>query len=449
MGLSREILGLILLTQLRTFVCFASFVVNLPGASAVRLAVFCLSVFSICFQVPANAENWPQFRGPGGGGHTAAKNLPTEWSDTKNVTWKRDIPGEGWSSPVVWEDRIFLTAAVPSEDVEKEYSLRTLCLAGETGEILWNREVFRQTPEETQRIHNKNSHASPTPVTDGKHLWVHFGAQGTACLTLEGATVWKNSEIDYPMNHGNGGSPVLVEGLLFFSCDGSRDPFVVALDQETGKIRWKKPRPPVTSSKTFSFSTPLVIELDGEKQIVSPATDQVVAYRPKDGEVLWTVGYDGYSVIPRPVFGRGLLFLSTSYTNAVAMAISPKGQGDLTETNVVWTNRRGAPHTPSMLVVGSEVYMVSDSGIATCLDAKTGRVHWKERLGGNFSASPLYGDGKIYFQSEEGTGIVIEAGPDYQELARNPMNARTLASYGVIDSDFLIRTASVLYRVGR
>ena len=414
-----------------------------------RSYLFCLSVLSICFVVPAHAENWPQFRGPDGQGHSSAENLPTEWSGTKNVAWKQDIPGEGWSSPVVWNGRIFLTSAVPSEAVANEYSLRVICLSGNEGTPLWNVEVFKQTPRDTQRIHNKNSHASPTPVTDGKHLWVHFGAQGTACLTLSGEIVWKTRELGYPMNHGNGGSPVLVEGLLFFSCDGSRDPFVVALDQATGKIRWKKSRPEVKNPKKFSFSTPLVIEVEGQKQIISTGTDQVVAYRPADGEILWSVGFDGYSVIPRPVYGEGLLFISTSYDNAVAMAISPKGEGDITETNVAWVNRQAAPKTPSMLVVGSEVYMVSDAGIATCADAKTGEVYWKQRLGGNYSASPLYGAGKIYFQSEEGEGTVIEAGKEYKELARNEMNARTLASYGVIDSDLLIRTETALYRITR
>ena len=413
-----------------------------------RLALFCL-LSAACF-LPEScllAENWPQFRGPSGQGHTTAVNLPTEWSDTKNVAWKQELPGEGWSSPVVWENRIFLTSAVPSEAVQKEHSLRALCLAGDTGKVLWNVEVFKQTPRDTQRIHNKNSHASPTPVTDGEHLFLHFGAQGTACLTLDGGIVWRNRELNYPMNHGNGGSPVLVDDLLVFNCDGSRNPFVVALDQKTGKIRWKKNRPKIPGGKTFSFSTPLVIEVSGEKQIVSPATDQVVAYRPEDGQEIWSVKYEGYSVIPRPAFGQGLVFISTSYNNPVAMAISPEGMGDLTESNIVWQNRRAAPHTPSILIVGSEVYMISDKGIATCADAKTGKVHWQERVGGSYSASPLFGDGKIYFQSEEGEGIVIRAGKTYEELARSNMNSRTLASYAVIDSDFLIRTESALFRI--
>ncbi len=412
-----------------------------------RWVLMCL--LALCFTTdgPLRAENWPQFRGPDGQGHTSARSLPTQWSDTQNVAWKQDLPGEGWSSPVVWDNRIYLTTAVPSQTVKDEYSLRALCLAGETGKIVWDVEVFKQTPQDTQRIHSKNSHASPTPVTDGRRLFVHFGAQGTAALSLAGEILWKNEDLDYSMVHGNGGSPVLVEGLLVFSCDGSQNPFVVALDHETGKIRWKKNRPPVSNRKKFSFSTPLVIEVDGQKQIISPATDQVIAYRPRDGAEIWTVGYEGYSIIPRPVFGQGLVFLSTSYQSPVAMAISPEGTGDLPAANIAWKIRRAAPHTPSMLLVGSEIYMVSDRGIATCADAKTGKVHWQERLGGNYSASPLYGDGKIYFQSEEGEGIVIRAGRTFEELARNHMNSRTLASYAVIGSDFLIRAESALYRI--
>ncbi len=404
-----------------------------------------LGILAVPFTL--HAENWPQFRGPDGQGHTLAKNLPTQWAPTKNVVWETPIPGEGWSSPVVWGQQIFLTAAVPDEEVEKQYSLRTLCLNAKSGQVVWDVEVFQQTATATQKIHRKNSHASPTPITDGKNLFVHFGAQGTACLTLDGKIVWKNNDISYRMNHGNGGSPVLVEGVLCFSCDGSKDPFVVALDQATGKVVWKKDRPPVSNSRKFSFGTPLVIEQEGQQQIISPGTDLVVAYRPKDGQEIWSVGYDGYSVIPRPVYAQGLLFLSTSYNTATAMAISPAGQGDLTKTNIVWQTRKGAPHTPSLLVVGSEVYMVSDGGVATCADAKTGDVHWQKRLGGSYSSSPLFGDGKIYFQSEDGEGIVIKAGKTFEEIARNKMAARTLSSYGVVDSDLLIRTDKALFRI--
>jgi outer membrane protein assembly factor BamB len=348
---------------------------------------------------------------------------------------------------VVWGDRIFLTAAVSSETTDGEYSLRAMCLAGDTGKPTWDVEVFQETSRTTQRIHNKNSHASPTPVTDGKRLFVHFGAHGTACLDLDGQILWKNTGLNYPMNHGSGGSPVLVDDLLFFSCDGSENPFVVALDQATGKIRWKKDRPSVANRKKFSFATALAIDVDGETQIISPGTDQVVAYRPKDGEKIWSVGFAGYSVIPRPVYAEGLLFVSTSYDSPVAMAISPDGTGDLTATNIAWQNRKAAPHTPSLLAVGSEVYMVSDGGVATCVDAKSGKVHWQERIGGKYSASPVYGDGRIYFQSEEGEGVVIKAGPVYEELARNNLNARTLASYAVIGSDLLIRTDEGLFRI--
>jgi outer membrane protein assembly factor BamB len=312
-------------------------------------------------------------------------------------------------------------------------------------------------PQPADRVHRKNSHASPTPIVLGERLFVHFGTHGTACLTTGGEVVWKQSAIRYDMVHGTGGSPVLADGRLVFSCDGGDEAFVVALDAATGKVAWRKDRPAVTNPKTFSFGTPLVIETGGRKQIVSPGSDQAIAYDPRSGEELWSVDYDGYSVIPRPVFGHGLLFLSTSYDRPKLLAVRvPDGRvpagpadGQPAEAEIAWQAGRGAPHTPSPLLVGSELYTVSDGGIAGCYDALTGEVHWQERLGGNYSASPLFGDGKVYFQSEQGVGTVVAAGTTFQKLAENDLKSRTLASYAVVGSDLLIRTDTALYRIAR
>ncbi len=274
-----------------------------------------------------------------------ATGLPVEWGPEKNVIWKAEIPGDGWSSPVVWKDRIFLTAAVPQDDGSQ--SLRVLGVEGDSGEIAWNVEVFLQKKGKHSRIHSKNSHASATPITDGKHLFVHFGTHGTACLTLDGGIVWKTQEIEYDPRHGNGGSPVLVDDLVIFSCDGYDVQFVIALDQKTGEIRWKTKRRPNETPKDFSFTTPLVIEVKGQKQLISGGTNQIVAYDPATGKELWWAEYDGYSVIPRPVYAEdlGLIFISTSYNNAVAMAIRVDGQGDVTSSHVAWEIKQGAPHT--------------------------------------------------------------------------------------------------------
>jgi len=325
-------------------------------------------------------------------------------------------------------------------------SLRALCVDAGNGKILWDSEVFVHTG--STYIHNKNSHASPTPVVEEDRLYVHFGHQGTACLDLDGKVLWRNTTLKYSPVHGSGGSPILVDDALIFSCDGASDPFVVALNKKTGEALWKTARS-LNAKKKFSFSTPLLIHANGRSQVVSPSSGAVYAYDPKDGRELWRVRHaEGYSVVPCPVFGHGLLFISTAFDSPEVMAIRPDGQGDITDTHVEWTLAKGAPKTPSMLLVGDELYFVSDAGIASCVDAKTGRVHWAERVGGNYSASPLLADGRIYLQNEEGVGVVLTPGKTFHQLARNSLGERTLASYAVTDGALFIRTEAHLYRVG-
>jgi outer membrane protein assembly factor BamB len=395
----------------------------------------------------ARGEDWPQFRGPTGEGLSAARGLPVEWSDTKNVAWKRDIDGHGWSSPVVVRGKIYLTTAVTLDaSGGPKLSLRTLCLEADTGKPAWNVEVFSRAAAALPPIHSKNGHASPTPLVDGGRLYVHFGHLGTACLDLAGKVVWRNDTLHYSPVHGGGGSPVLIDGRLIFSCDGGSDPFVVALDSRTGRMLWKTPRPG-DSVKKFAFSTPLVIEVAGRKQVVSPGAGSVGAFDPATGREVWRVRYDGYSVIPRPVFGHGLVFISTGYDAPAAMAIRPDGHGDVTDTHVVWTLRQAAPNTPSMLLVGSDLWMVADRGVASCVDAKTGGVHWQHRVPGTYSASPIVADGKVFLQSEQGTGVVLAAGRDFKQLAENPLGQRSLASVAVVDGALLVRTEKHLWRI--
>ncbi len=398
----------------------------------------------------ASAGDWAEFRGPTGQGHATASKLPTEWSSSKNVAWKTGIAGLGWSSPIVIGDRIFLTTAVPTGDGDKkDQSLRAICLNAATGKSIWDKEVFLQDGKAANPIHSKNSHASSTPVSDGKHLFVHFGTHGTACLTLDGELVWQNRELKYEPRHGNGGSPILVDDMLVVSCDGSNTMFVIALDKATGKVRWRTAREHKNGTK-FSFGTPLLIEVNGEKQIVSPGTFYVAAYRPKDGSEIWRVDYGlGYSVIPRPVFGHGLVFVSSGYDSPTLLAIKPDGEGNVTDTHVAWKISKSMPHTPSPLLVGEYLYVVNDGGTATCVKATTGEQVWQHRAGegGNFSASPLFADGKIYLQSEQGDGIVLEPGAKYVELAKNELEPRTFASYAVADGALFIRTEMQLYRI--
>ena len=403
------------------------------------LAVLCL-VFA-----PARAADWPEFQGPTGQG-LAEGTLPVEWGKEKNVVWKKELPGAGWSSPVVVNGRIYLTAGVSVNDGRpRELSLQALCLDSKTGKLLWSKEVFRQDAD-APAPHSKNSHASPTPLVHDGRLYVHFGHQGSACLDLTGKLLWRNNDLKYAPVHGNGGSPILVDDKLIFNCDGGDQCFVAALYRKSGKLAWKTERN-ADALKTFSFSTPLLITVKGKKQVVSAGSGAVMAYDPGTGKEIWRVRYgDGYSVIPRPVHGRGLVFISTGYMRPSLLAIRPDGEGDVTDSHVAWTVRRSAPHTPSPLLVGDELYMVSDGGVASCLDAKTGKLHWEKRVGGNFSASPLYADGKIYLQSEEGVGLVLKTGKKYEQIAKNPLEERTLASYAAADGALYIRTAKLLYK---
>lgn len=402
---------------------------------------------SIAVASPSAADNWPEFRGPTGQGIVPRGPLPIEWGTDKNVAWKQAIPGTGWSSPVVDAGRIYLTTSLTTTNrTGGELSLAALCLDAKTGKRLWQTDVFRHAADSIPRIHSKNSHASPTPIINGQRLYVHFGHLGTAALDLSGNVLWRNTALKYAPVHGSGGSPVLVGDMLVLSCDGADRQLVVALDAKTGDVRWKTDRR-TAADKTFSFGTPLAIEFDGRPQIISPGSDVVNAYDPRTGREIWRVRYEGYSVIPRPVFGHGLAFVCTGYGSPRLIAIRPDGQGDVTESHVAWTLSRGAPLTPSPLLVGDELYLVSDLGVASCLDAKTGRVHWQRRLGGNFSSSPLFAAGNVYFQDEDGTTTVLQAGQQFAQVAQNSLEEPTLASHAAADGALFIRTKSRLYRI--
>ncbi len=405
------------------------------------------SLLVLVVAASAVAEEWTQFRGPTGDGISAAKNVPIVWSTKEHVVWKEPMPGVGWSSPVLSRGKLYMTTAVEAgEDVT---SLRVLCVNAADGKIIWNTEVFKPESTAVKERHSKNSLASPSPILAGDRLYVHFGHLGTAALDLSGKVLWRQTALAYKPRHGNGGSPMLVDDLLIFNCDADADPFVAALDVKNGEVRWKTPRN-TTASRTFSFSTPMVIELNGMTQVISPGSGFVGAYNPQDGKELWRVGYgEGYSVVPRPVYAHGLLFLASGYERPTLYAIDPKGaSGDVTETHVVWTATKGAPLTPSMLVVGNELYAVADNGVATCFDARTGKVHWTKRLAGDFSASLVFADGRIYFQNESGVTYVVKAGPEYELLSTNDIEERTLATLVPADGAVFIRSESHLWRIG-
>ena len=394
------------------------------------------------------AADWPEFRGSNAQGYSEATNLPLTWSATAGLAWKAAVAGVGWSSPVVIGERIYLTSALPIggvEDPKANRSLHALALDAATGKPVWDVEVFTAT---SPRMHRKNSHASPTPVFDNGRLYVHFGHLGTACLdAATGKSIWSTQEFAYSPVHGAGSSPVLFEDLLIFSADAETDPKVIALDKTTGKQRWAFARQS-DAKKKFSFCTPLIIDVNGQKQLISPGSGVVNALNPKDGTEIWRCYYDqGYSVVPRPVYAHGMVYVSSSYDKPVLLAIKVNGKGDVTGTHVAWTIDKAVPHNPSMAVIGDELYFVADNGILTCADAKTGQIHYSERCTGPISASLLVADGKLYLQDEKGLGVVVKPGKTFQILAQNNLDERSLASYAVIGSDLLIRTEGNLYRI--
>lgn len=407
-----------------------------------------LLLVAIPFGAPyarASALEWPEFRGPTGQGISTATNVPIHWGASTNILWQTETPA-GWSSPVVSGGRIYLTGAKILDDAG-DVSLHALCIDPENGKILWHVEVFRASAAAAKKIHSKNSLASPTPIVRAGKLYVHFGHMGTAALDLSGKVLWRQT-IEYSPVHGNGGSPALIGDNLIFGCDGASDPFLVALDTKTGAIRWKTPRNTAARSK-FSFCTPLPIEVDGRSELISPASGFVGAYEPQTGSEIWRVGYgEGYSVVPRPVYAHGLIYVSSGFDRPIIYAINPAGALKNADKNVAWTYAKSAPTTPSLLVGGNELYFVSDGGIATCLDARTGEMHWTERLGGGFSASPVFAENRIYMQNESGTGFVIKASKSYELLAKNELGERSLASPAILDNSILVRTESHLWRIG-
>jgi len=393
--------------------------------------------------VGASAQEWPQFRGPTGQGHSAERGLPVAWSEKNNIAWKVPVPGSGWSSPVVADGRVWMTTAV--EGAKGAISLRVLAFDAATGREVVNTEVTRL--DRPGDAHFKNSRASPTPVVTADRVYVHFGADGTAALTATGEVVWRE-RFRYESQHGSGGTPIVYGDLLIFNCDGNYDEaFVVALDTRTGKQRWRTQR---RKPADQAYTTPLLIRVGERDQLVSVGAYTAYAYDPMSGREIWRVNYqDGFSNVPRPVFGHGLVFIATGFNQPTLIAVRADGQGDVTRTHIAWTLARGAPFTPSPILVGDELYVINDIGILTTLDAKTGAIHYQQRLGGNYSASPVFADGRIYFQSEEGVTTVVPPGRQFGRLATNRLDGSTLASMAVAGGAIFIRSDTHLYRIGR
>ena len=389
----------------------------------------------------AHAENWPRWRGPRGNAVSTDAPLPVRWSQTQNVLWKVEIPGEGSSSPIVWDDHVFVTSSL-----EGGFRRVVHCLAVDTGRTLWRREVEDEDPEVTSSM---TGHAASTPVTDGRHVVAFFGNAGVVCYDTQGRLLWHRDFGQFESELGLATSPIIDGQRVILTCDhdGSRftsfDSFLIALDLETGTPRWKTDRPGLFRS----WSTPILVPgAAGRRELIINAQEELRAYAPETGELLWQVrGMTGW-VTPSPVFAHGLIF-ATSGSDGPAMAVRPGGTGDVTESHVVWGHPRGAPYVCSPVAYGGHLYVHSEQGILRCYDAKTGALEYRQRLGGRFIASPVAGDGKLYLTNDAGTTYVVRAGADFKLLAKNPLEQYSLASPAIADGTLYLRTEKHLYAI--
>jgi outer membrane protein assembly factor BamB len=418
---------------------------------------------------PLHADDWRQFRGPDGQGRAAAGEAPVVWSESNNIAWKVPIEGRGWSSPVVLGGQVWLTTAVetparpgqleaaldrdgtavPSAYIASRVELKAICCDRKTGRLI--RAVTLFDVRQPIILCAVNSYASPTPVAEPGRLYCDFGTMGTACVDTEtGKILWtRRLKIDHQV--GPGSSPIVHGNLLILTRDGCDQQYIAALDKQSGATVWKTKRPPLATSTAVqrkAFSTPLVIAYDGREQMVVPGAQWMVSYDPATGHELWRVDTGPtFSNSARPVYGAGLVFCGTAYGGSYLLAIRPDGHGNVTGTHVAWQTKRSVPKRSSPLLFDAALYMVADNGVASCLDARTGKLHWTQRLGGSYSAAPVAADGHIYFFSEEGATDVITPGPEFARVAKNSLEGRIMSTPAFVDGAILLRTDTHLYSI--
>jgi outer membrane protein assembly factor BamB len=397
------------------------------------------------------AENWPGFRGPTRQGISNEKDLPTQWSETSNIVWKTPIPGTGWSSPIVFGDRVYVTTATG-----EGASFRLLCLDRKTGAILWDKQVLRQQAGHKQRF---NSYASSTPVTDGKNVYIVAFDGSIAAVSMKGDTVWMNRDFEYFSEHGLGVSPLLYKELLIVVFDpsssgpdkklGWQKPWdkavILALDKNTGKVRWEGKR----GMSRIAHVSPQILSEGDKDQLISSAGDAIQGFDLATGERIWTVSSPGEGVVPSVVVGDGLIFTASGFGDSAIRVVRAGGKGDVTKTHIAWESADDVPKIPSMLYVKPYLYLVTEAGIAKCFKAATGDVIWQERISGRYSASPVWADGKIYFLSDKGTTTVIGDGTNFKVLAKNELNETCKASPAISQQNIFIRSEKHLYCIGQ
>ena len=412
------------------------------------------------------ADNWPQFRGPAGDGRSPSKDLPLTWSETENIRWKTPIHGKGWASPVVWEDSIWLTTAT-----EDGTQLSALCLDRQSGRILQDLPLF--TVEKPQFAHQFNSYSSPTPVIEAGRVYVTFGSPGTACLDSKtGKVLWQRRDLECNHYRGAGSSPILYSNLLLMNFDGSDTQYAIALDKTTGQTVWKRARsidykdlgpdgkPMTDGDLRKAFSTPHVAPIGGQDTLISMGAKAIYAYNPLTGAEFWRVEErSNHSASSRPVIYDGLLYVLSGWSSGQLLAIRPGKPGEVLDANtpqppgdprqlrISWQTKRNVAKKPGLILMDNLLFMLDDSGILACLDAKSGREHWRERVGGNYSASLLESGGRIYCLSEEGKAVVVAAAPQFKVLATNKLPDGFMASPAAAGRSLFLRTRKALYCV--
>jgi outer membrane protein assembly factor BamB len=420
--------------------------------------------FCLASGLHAAETNWPQFRGPRGDGTSTAESLPLHWSEKEHIKWKTAIHDKGWSSPVIWDNQIWMTTATKDG---KE--LFVVCVDALSGNILRDQKLF--DIEKPQFAHEFNSYASPTSVIEEHRLYATFGSPGTACLdTRTGTVLWKRTDVECNHFRGAGSSPILFGNLFILNYDGSDHQFILALDKATGRTVWQKDRSMdfkdvdadghINADGDFrkAFATCQVATLDGRPTLLSQGSKALYAYDPSSGDELWRVEErNNYSGPTRPVVGHGMVFFPSGFSSGQLLAIKPGAKGEVLDANsaekstnqlqVVWRTKKSIPKKPSLTLVGDYLFAIDDNGVATCWEAKSGRTLWNERVGGNYSASPLAGAGRIYFFSEEGKITVVDAGPEYKVLAENHLDDGFMSSPAVTGHALILRTRTHLYRI--
>jgi outer membrane protein assembly factor BamB len=414
-----------------------------------------LLTFNFLFSVvySQKSDNWTHFRGSNMNGHAAVKTAPLHWNDSTNVEWKVPVKGLGWSSPVVFGNQIWITSA--AKDGKEFY---TLCFDLKTGKLIDEKTIF--TAEDPQRIHGTNSYATPTPCIEEGFVYVNYGHFGTACINTNNfEVVWKREDMPCDHMQGPASSLILHKNMLIVHLEGTKDPYVAALDKKTGKTIWKSVRPaeiydPLEPVFRKSYQTPIVIEADGKELLISNSAFLCFAHDVNTGEVIWTIEYGYDSTVSQPLYWDGMVYVNSGWIFldnqpyfTRQYAVDPTGKGDVTKTHVKWMYEDEVPQIPTPVIVDGRMYMVHDRGMATCIDAKTAKVIWKQELKGNFNSSPVYAGGNIYFFNVKGDCTIIKPGDSFQLVAENSISETVKAVPVFINDKMVLKTEKHLYLI--